>query len=71
MLDQQVIRIGSIVWAVVGFTVAVRSIGAVNADARGFVLTACVVGSASALVDVDSGAADRARTIALLPNARR
>ena len=50
MLDRQLVRIGSIVWAVVGFTVGLRSIRAVNADARVLVLTACVVGSASALM---------------------
>jgi hypothetical protein len=50
LLDRQVIRLGSIVWAVVGFTVALRSIGAVDADARVLVLTACVVRSASAVM---------------------
>ena len=50
MLDRQVVRIGSIVWAVVGLAVGLPSIGAVNADARVLVLAACAVGSASALM---------------------
>ena len=50
MLIRQGVRLGSIVWAVVGLAVGMRSIGAVNSDARALVLAACVVGSASALM---------------------
>ena len=50
LLDRQVARIGSMAWSVIGFALGLRSIGAVNGDARVLVLTVCVVGSGSALM---------------------
>ena len=59
MLNRQVVRVGSIVWAVIGLAIGISSLGAVNRDARALVAAAAVLGSLAALLA--SFAVDRLR----------
>jgi hypothetical protein len=50
MIERRVLRVGSLVWAVVGLSVGLVALRSANNDARFVLLAACIAGPAAALL---------------------
>lgn len=61
MIERRVLRVGSLVWAVVGLSVGLVAFRSANGDARVVFLAACIVGPVASLLACVSLASRRDR----------
>jgi hypothetical protein len=66
VVDRRVLQIGAIVWAVMGFVVAISAIGDVNSDARLLVIVASIAFPAAAVLAAFALNSHRERVAGLL-----